>query len=71
MKKYEKSKKSHKKRKADKTYGVGFLTNDDCNLITDRMEELANETCNKIDDHNNNLVRDIMDLLQSLCVLVK
>ena len=70
-KRSEESKKSHKIRKDDKTYGASGLTDDDYNLIVDQMVELANETHQKIDERNTDLVRGITYLLQTLYVLVK
>ena len=65
------TKRIHKKRKVDRTAGAGGLTNDDYNLIADRMEEVSNETCKRIDERNADLVGGIMELLQTLCVVVK
>ena len=43
-KRSKESKRSHKKRKVDNTYGTVVLTKDDYNPISDRMEEVSNET---------------------------
>ena len=60
---YEDSNKSPKKRMDDKTYRVGVLTDDNYNLTTNQMEEVSNNNCKKIDDHNNDLVRGVTYLL--------
>ena len=65
------SKKSQKKRKDDKTCGTVGLTNDDYNLIYNQMEEVSNETCQNIDERNNELVEGLTKLQQDLCVVVK
>ena len=49
--------------KANKTYGNVGLINDDYNIIYDRMEEVSNETCKKIDERNIDLVGSMTDLL--------
>ena len=71
QKRSEESKKIHKKQKINKTSRAGGLTNDDCNLIIDRIEEVSNESCKHIDGHNTDLVRGIINLLQTLCVMIK
>ena len=60
---FEKYKKSHKKKKDDRTSGFFGLANDDYNPISDRMEKLENERCKGIDERKNELVNTIMDLL--------
>ena len=70
-KRSEESKQSCKKWKVDKTSGASVLTDDDYNLIVDRMDEVSNVIFKKIDDFNTDLVWGIVDLVQDLCVAVK
>ena len=51
-KQFEKYEKSCKKRKVDKTNGTYGLTNDDYNLILDRMEEVAIQICKNVDERH-------------------
>ena len=63
-------KKSHKKQK-DIRDPPAELTTDHCNLLTDRMVEIANEKRQRIDAHDTDLIGGIANLLQSLCIMVK
>ena len=57
--KYLKTKKSHKKQKVDETSRIIHLTNDDYNIISDRMEEFSNETCKNSYERNIDLVEGL------------
>ena len=57
--------------KLDQSSRVIDITNDDHNLIYDQIEEVANESCNKMDERHIELVSNITDLLQMLCIVVK
>ena len=57
--------------KSDNSYGIVNLTNDDYNLISDRMEKFTNQWYKKMDAHHTELLRSIADLLQMLCIVVK
>ena len=67
----EKYEKIHKKSKVDQSSSVIGLTDDDYNLISDNMEEVANESCINMDARHKKLVSSIIDLLQILCIAVK
>ena len=70
-KRFEISEKSHKKLKADKKCGIVGITNDGYNLISDWMAEVWNESWKNMDERHPELVSTIMDLLQTLCIVVK
>ena len=62
---------SRKKRKIDGSFGIVGLTNDDYNMVLDGMEEVANQSCWKIDEFHTESVSNVTNLLQVLCTIVK
>ena len=64
-------KKGRKKHKFVKDSTPIRLTNDDYNLLADRMVEVDDETRKKIDSRHIELFEGITDLLQTLCKVVK
>ena len=64
------SKKSRKKENADRNPPIG-LTDDDYNLLADKMVEVIYETRQRIYTQNADLIGVVTDLLQTLCVAIK
>ena len=62
-KRSEKFENSRKKRNSNKKTNIVDLTNDDYNLISDRMEEVTNKICKKMVEFHTELVSIITDLL--------
>ena len=56
-------KKIRKKRKVDRSFSIASLIDDGYNMMFDKMEEVANERCKKMDESHIELVSSIIDLL--------
>ena len=63
----EKYKKSRKKRKVDRSSGIIGITNDDYNLIFDKIKEVANERCMEMFVRHAKFLSNITNLPRTLC----
>ena len=47
------------------------ITDDDYNLLVDRMDEITDKTRHKFDERNTQFFKEVMNLLQVFCKDVK
>ena len=64
-------KKARKKQKVVRNSTPVGITDEDYNLLVDRMVEVAKETHQKIDNQHTQLFGEVFDLLQILCKSMK